>query len=251
MSSEDLNLPASLERLEINPESRLECSKTEENPFSLGGSCPLKETPECSLETLSLKAICPKGSCLCNKKKDGVGRSNPNISSNVSGNLKSIVHHRRPIIRRSKLNREVLRAPILKLGGNETAAEPNSTCKTSAPYKTLDGNKGAASNSRTEPVAICCAQQYLLQATAVPTSTIQRPNYLSTAATSSHCCALQARSINNNNNNNNNNHNNNINNGSGGNAATDDTNIDELASYFDLFVHIPKKMSVMAEMMYI
>lgn len=31
----------------------------------------------------------------------------------------------------------------------------------------------------------------------------------------------------------------------------DDTNIDELASYFDLFVHIPKKMSHMAEMMYI
>ena len=31
----------------------------------------------------------------------------------------------------------------------------------------------------------------------------------------------------------------------------DDTSIDELASYFDLFVHIPKKMSSMAEMMYI
>lgn len=31
----------------------------------------------------------------------------------------------------------------------------------------------------------------------------------------------------------------------------DDTSIEELASYFDLFVHIPKKMSTMAEMMYI
>lgn len=31
----------------------------------------------------------------------------------------------------------------------------------------------------------------------------------------------------------------------------DDTSIEELASYFDLFVHIPKKMSSMAEMMYI
>lgn len=35
------------------------------------------------------------------------------------------------------------------------------------------------------------------------------------------------------------------------NPSPDDTNIEELASYFDLFVHIPKKMSVMAEMMYI
>ncbi|KAM7353612.1 uncharacterized protein ACRADG_005603 [Cochliomyia hominivorax] len=34
-------------------------------------------------------------------------------------------------------------------------------------------------------------------------------------------------------------------------AACDDVTIDELASYFDTFVHIPKKMSSMAEMMYI
>lgn len=33
--------------------------------------------------------------------------------------------------------------------------------------------------------------------------------------------------------------------------TSDDTSMDELASYFDLFVHIPKKMSQMAEMMYI
>uniref|UniRef100_T1I1Q2 Uncharacterized protein n=1 Tax=Rhodnius prolixus TaxID=13249 RepID=T1I1Q2_RHOPR len=132
MSSEDLNLPASLERLEINPE-RLEPSKTEDNPFSLGGPCPLRDSPECSLEWLSIKAVCPKGSCLCNKKKDGGGRSYSN-SSNVTSNLKSIVHHRRPILRRSKLNREVLRAPILKLGGNETAAEANSSCKTSTSF---------------------------------------------------------------------------------------------------------------------
>lgn len=33
--------------------------------------------------------------------------------------------------------------------------------------------------------------------------------------------------------------------------SCDDVTIDELASYFDLFVHIPKKMSHMAEMMYI
>lgn len=30
-----------------------------------------------------------------------------------------------------------------------------------------------------------------------------------------------------------------------------DVTIDELASYFETFVHIPKKMSSMAEMMYI
>jgi hypothetical protein len=33
--------------------------------------------------------------------------------------------------------------------------------------------------------------------------------------------------------------------------SCDDVTIDELASYFDVFVHIPKKMSHMAEMMYI
>ena len=30
----------------------------------------------------------------------------------------------------------------------------------------------------------------------------------------------------------------------------DDTTIEELAAYFDCYVHIPKKMSQMAEMMY-
>ncbi|XP_017485513.1 PREDICTED: uncharacterized protein LOC108374061 [Rhagoletis zephyria] len=35
------------------------------------------------------------------------------------------------------------------------------------------------------------------------------------------------------------------------NGNGDDVTIDELASYFDTFVHIPKKMSTMAEMMYI
>ena len=30
----------------------------------------------------------------------------------------------------------------------------------------------------------------------------------------------------------------------------DDTTIEELAAYFDCFVYIPKKMSLMAEMMY-
>lgn len=33
-------------------------------------------------------------------------------------------------------------------------------------------------------------------------------------------------------------------------SGVDDTSMDELASYFDTFVHIPKKMSSMAEMMY-
>ncbi|XP_037960743.1 uncharacterized protein LOC119689887 [Teleopsis dalmanni] len=36
-----------------------------------------------------------------------------------------------------------------------------------------------------------------------------------------------------------------------GSTAIDDVTVDELASYFDTFVHIPKKMSQMAEMMYI
>lgn len=35
------------------------------------------------------------------------------------------------------------------------------------------------------------------------------------------------------------------------NGTSDDVTIDELACYFDTFVHIPKKMSTMAEMMYI
>ncbi|XP_053957482.1 uncharacterized protein LOC128862778 [Anastrepha ludens] len=39
--------------------------------------------------------------------------------------------------------------------------------------------------------------------------------------------------------------------GNNGSSSGDDVTIDELASYFDTFVHIPKKMSTMAEMMYI
>lgn len=39
--------------------------------------------------------------------------------------------------------------------------------------------------------------------------------------------------------------------GGGSDNCRDDTTIDELAGYFDNLVHIPKKMSTMAEMMYI
>ncbi|KAK9502966.1 hypothetical protein O3M35_011639 [Rhynocoris fuscipes] len=135
MTSEDLNLPASLERLEINSESRVENSKIDENPFSFRVSSPLGDAPECSLETLSLNAVCPKGSCLCNKKKDGSGRIINNNNNGTSSSLKSIVHHRRPILRRSKLNREVLRAPILRLGGSESNSEGSSIVKTSSSFK--------------------------------------------------------------------------------------------------------------------
>lgn len=63
-------------------------------------------------------------------------------------------------------------------------------------------------------------------------STSSSPEHASTSARCSTSCSQQA--------------------GSSAAAATcDDVTIDELASYFDTFVHIPKKMSSMAEMMYI
>lgn len=232
--ADDLNLPASLQRLEITSERPESSSKFEENnPFSVLSLS--EDQPECFLENLSLKAICSKGNCQCNKKKD------QKEEDEVMRKLKRT--QKRAVLRRSRLSNVLLRAPVLKLGDMKQPNPVLSSDKSKSPSENHSTtgdlqytnvlrddrseettNPGATKALLRAPVLRVDPQQNLsliqpITRSSTEESTTQRPPSM---------CAVQAR-----------------------NPSPDDTNIEELASYFDLFVHIPKKMSVMAEMMYI
>ncbi|XP_014243406.1 uncharacterized protein LOC106663236 [Cimex lectularius] len=233
--SEDLNLPESLERLEINPERHE--GKSDEKVQPKG------DDPECSLELLSLNAVCPKESCQCNKRKESRDRDKA---------VKRL-GQKRPILRRSKLSPAVLRAPILKLPAAHIEPVKHAVIPNVA--GPLKDTKALRTRFQTEQNTPSCssgtptyrnAEYYnridtlppALRAQGITQESLNRLQGEVQRSNSQSCCAVQARI-----------------------AAespqtqsptiADDTNIDELASYFDLFVHIPKKMSQMAEMMYI
>lgn len=231
--SDDLNLPASLQRLEITPERPDSSNKFEENnPFSVISLC--EDQPECFLENLSLKAICSKGNCQCNKKKEN------KEEDEVMKKLKRT--QRRAVLRRSRLSNTLLRAPVLKLGDikqpTNASDKPNNLADNlSSPTESLytinvlrdDGveknsSQGLGKTLLRAPILRVDPQRNLSHLQSIPRSSAEE----STTQRPPSMCAVQAR-----------------------NPTPDDTNIEELASYFDLFVHIPKKMSVMAEMMYI
>ncbi|XP_022207958.1 uncharacterized protein LOC111064516 [Nilaparvata lugens] len=258
MSEQTLNLPASLERLEIGPKRT--------DPKCKRNSADLKRRPEDDLdpesvlESLSLSgAECTSETCHCNKRRhpeDNVLRKT----------------FKRPVLQRSRLgnSRKVLRDPVLRLvdgtasgklaAASSSAAGPKigmaSAGERLLPKRGIDLGKtggkvlGSATPSEHQTDFRC-----LVSGSSSPlfddSDEFSRPSYLRvqpprlppTAAASSSSssssasapapqtpsCSVQARQS----------------------MNCDDTNIDELASYFDLFVHIPKKMSHMAEMMYI
>ncbi|KAF6202548.1 hypothetical protein GE061_002946 [Apolygus lucorum] len=214
--SEEMNLPESLERLEISPD-KSDCCKQDEVRGSANQrhSINASDEPERILESLSI-STCNKGRCTCHKTTD-----------NRNKDLKRLVRPRRPILRKSKLSQAVLRAPVLRLpgdGGSDLSSPPLATTPEGVrPLTALlpDPSLGSGDEESGASSSI------------LPSNSEGRRN----AAAQSTCCAVQARLT--------------AHAHSSTPTASDDTSMDELASYFDLFVHIPKKMSQMAEMMYI
>ncbi|CAH1397743.1 unnamed protein product [Nezara viridula] len=230
--SEDLNLPASLQRLEITPE-RSDCSKFKtNNPFSVPQS---ENQPECILESLSLKSVCLQGNCDCDKNDN---KEDPKA---LRGIKKSPLRLKPRVLRRQKRNDRILRAPMLKLDSGDRLSTNDISVTSESP---VNSKEAAASPSDSCTSRLQGSSRVLLRAPVLRvTPTCSSPLPLTTArweqqdggqqpsgqqSRPAAMCAVQAR-----------------------NPSPDDTSIEELASYFDLFVHIPKKMSVMAEMMYI
>uniref|UniRef100_A0A0A9YS39 Oxidative stress-responsive serine-rich protein 1 n=1 Tax=Lygus hesperus TaxID=30085 RepID=A0A0A9YS39_LYGHE len=216
--SEEMNLPESLERLEISPD-KSDCCKQDETSGNAiqRHSILASDEPERILEGLSISP-CTKGRCSCNKPTD-----------NRNKDLKRLVRtHRRPILRKSKLSQAVLRAPVLRLpgdGGSDLSSPPLATTPEGVRPLTALLPDPSLGSGEEEPGS---------SSTILPANPEGRRN---AGAAQSTCCAVQAR----------------LSANAHASTATgsDDTSMDELASYFDLFVHIPKKMSQMAEMMYI
>uniref|UniRef100_A0A1B6DSL7 Oxidative stress-responsive serine-rich protein 1 n=1 Tax=Clastoptera arizonana TaxID=38151 RepID=A0A1B6DSL7_9HEMI len=250
-------LPTTLQNLVINQQNVESCILN--NPFKKG--CDVVTSPESALETLSLSGEeCPSGSCLCNKKKKM-------HQINISIFRK---HSNRPILRRSRLNcinRRILNPPVLKLKDSTNLLPLSqskfykSPClKKNSPAPLLDPTRTAGKvlgldvsnlvdfkslHKGQDVNTTSCSfkssnfnglrtkkDNVILSVKANcfdPASNITSSDIYPKSQSSS--CSLQARMT--------------------SPSVCDDTTIDELASYFDLFVHIPKKMSHMAEMMYI
>ncbi|XP_014293756.1 uncharacterized protein [Halyomorpha halys] len=227
--SEDLNLPASLQRLEITPEKSEPTKFKGSNPFSVPNQS--ENEPERILENLSLKSVCSKGNCDCNKneiKDDPKG---------LRGIKKSPLRLKQRLFRRLKRNDRLLRAPMLKLesGDRLSASEISVTPESPVISKEAVASLSDSCISRLQGTSRVLLREPKLRFNSTspytpPIITRWEVQEGSSGQQSrpAAMCAVQAR-----------------------NPSPDDTNIEELASYFDLMVHIPKKMSVMAEMMYI
>lgn len=216
--SEEMTLPESLERLEISPENcychliRSEdgvCSTSTKGQLST----PVKndssdQNPEDFLENLSISSFCPKGNCLCNKKR----------------NRKRLVNKKAI---RLRFRSAILRAPILRLPGNYGEVATNPEGGRSLATRLLESN--ISSKLKDEPEVCEVPHQ-----TPLPPSITAKDDQKASKST---CCSVQARLC--------------LDSSNSTAPVSDDTSMDELASYFDIFVHIPKKMSRMAEMMYI
>lgn len=265
-----LTLPDKLERLEIQPR-RLESDGEELEKIKRKKPDDDCIEPEAVLGSLSLSgAECPSGTCHCNKRR------------NQEGNILNKTSFKRPILQRSRLgcfSRKVLRDPVLRLKENKTNF--NSGLKMNGlqietvnkipinlgessgkvlgadglndqtDFKCLVTNQNCSSNVSSDAYNGPSYVEARTKNDKVVSGHVKRRVAKNWAAykcsdkghlsdtkllpktQNSSSCSIQARIT------------------TTQPPQCDDTTIDELASYFDLFVHIPKKMSHMAEMMYI
>lgn len=262
--SEENQLPVTLEHLEIDPQRRGCCIKHVEG---FGEVHDTVLSTESALETLSLSDECPSGSCFCNKK-DKIHKQD------VLFTYKTL--YKKPIIQQSRLghiNRRVLRAPVLQLkempdNWKSFEIPLNSLCHLKTCKPALDISRKSTDKILGSDFSNQIDFKYLLRGQKQPMKSVMysRPSFVgirmhrstnmvcsATKKKQKNCthytksdspvtdtspsfkaqspsCSVQARL---------------------NTPICDDTTIDELASYFDLFVHIPRKMSHMAEMMYI
>lgn len=211
---EDINLLSSLQKLELDKvnKERLINSEPFKNPF-------MRRRRSKSLSSINFGSSC--GDCI--KKQQ---------------NIKHTTSFKRS-------NKKVLREPILKF-----VKCSHKLYESKMPQKVLQRHKkkeklfGHAINGpdRDFKSIIDACEQLNLDAGNVNLSDYSTPSFLTARSRTSNSlrnegttsnmgsCSHQARM----------------------NSTTPcDVTIDELASYFETFVHIPKKMSTMAEMMYI
>ncbi|KAF5280579.1 hypothetical protein FQR65_LT00330 [Abscondita terminalis] len=210
MSQEDTNLSKSLQKLQIKTD------KKKNNTMIQTDSNPfMKRKRSKSLSSISLFGP----TCSCNKK------SSLTVKQDVSF---------------KKNHKKIIREPVLKLIA-KCHHKVNCTTNTTNSKKSVFGQCATSVKSQDFRSIIDACQQlslanvndgvqdYSLQSFHVARTNQKGHSSKSTETTVSTTCSHQARmSV----------------------TPACDVTIDELASYFETFVHIPKKMSSMAEMMY-
>lgn len=215
ISQEDTNLLSSLQKLELDKvtRERLICSEFPVNPF-------MRRRRSKSLSSINFGSSC--GDCM--KKQQSI-------------------KHTTSFKRSSK---KVLREPILKvIKCSHKIYEAKMPPKISQRYKRKDKlfGQGVCGQDRDFRSIIDACEQLNLDAGNLNVSDYSSPSFL-IARSKTNSSVVR-------------NENTNSNMGSCSHQARMNTTtpcdvtIDELASYFETFVHIPKKMSTMAEMMYI
>lgn len=214
MSNEDANLSNTLQKLDIEPESVKKSLADSPNPF-------MRRKRSKSLSSVNIFG----SSCSCPKKQ-------LRLRNTTS-------------FKRTPPVRKVLREPVLKFiqcskcsdrrNPNETKCE-----RTGDVVKNIFGHSSEKDQDFKSIVAACeqlslanandGVQDYSLPVFREVRSTQRSDSQKAESSSINSSCSHQARMSA---------------------APPCDVTIDELASYFETFVHIPKKMSSMAEMMYI
>lgn len=211
---EDTKLLTSLQKLELDkvPRERFISNEFSVNPF-------MRRRRSKSLSSINFGSLC----CDCSKKQQA---------------LKHTTSFKR-------FNKKVLREPILKfVKCSHKISDSKLHSKLSQHYKKKEKlfGQGAVGQDKDFRSIIDACEQLNLDAGNVNFSDYSSPSFLTARYKTDSIvkneninsnvgsCSHQARM----------------------NTSTPcDVTIDELASYFETFVHIPKKMSTMAEMMYI
>ncbi|XP_066992122.1 uncharacterized protein [Anabrus simplex] len=242
--ADELLLPATLQKLEIGSHRKIS-SQVLRNPFGGEKSSPVEETTLWTSLSLTGEE-CTSASCKCNVRRSGTVQRSRWMAAG---------HVKKHVLHRSKLNflnpmcsANILKDPVLKL--------TNFTSKKITPFRFGAANSPQCPLTETKESSLPANEARFGQGVASPDfkSLIQMPlssrvvsetkyesesfrqlrvKLAKTRLAGSQSCSQQARMT------------------VGPSSSCDDVTIDELASYFDLFVHIPKKMSRMAEMMYI
>lgn len=214
MSKEDASLTNNLQNLELEPAGSAKTMKTSEelNPF--------RRKRSKSLSSVNIFGT----TCNCNKKQ--LFRLKNTTSFKRQSNSKRIL--REPMLK------------VIKCSKCQDGTTEHEKCKRGKSSK-LFGDASDNPDQDFRSIIDACKQlslanandgveNYLLPSFQSVRSVRRNQNTRSESSSSVSSCSHQARMS----------------------APTPcDVTIDELASYFETFVHIPKKMSSMAEMMYI
>lgn len=276
LKDESINLPESLEKLEIigrNSNIINHHNNSIQNPFLIDTSGD--DNDDVVIKLFGPKCNCDVNNCKSSASTSSAGLTNLKLSyrNNNKQNNKNATKFKTKLKRKA-----ILKEPILKFIG-KCIHQNHLRIK----YSKNDSDDQLSQSDDVSTIETDCINQQIIfdddnldfrtlaneySSLSLATSTngtgtnqLQYQNNDLISSQSSIIYRQNATTINNNNNTTNVNINNNnstscsqqarmnVNNITG--TTSCDITIDELASYFETFVHIPKKMSTMAEMMYI